>query len=344
MTIRNARSLKPIELMERRKQAVALYKSGMNRIEISRIVNAHRNVVGQWIKAWKEDGDSSFEVKNPGRSKGSGCRLTGVQASAIKRLITDNNPDQLKFSFALWTREAIKLLILERFEIDIPIRTIGDYLKRWGFTVQKPKKRAYERNDRAIQRWLNEEYPAIAKRAKKEGAEIQWGDETGIRSDDVQGRGYAPKGKTPVVKRKGCRERISMLSTVTNRGKLRFTIYKGSINSDLLIKFMKRLVTSNDKKVFLILDNLKVHHSRQIKDWLEKNSEFIEVFFLPSYSPELNPDEYLNSDFKREVRKLPDSRAKGTLEKNVRSVMHRIQKQPNRIVKYFQAEEVLYAA
>ena len=107
---------------------------------------------------------------------------------------------------------------------------------------------------------------------------------------------------------------------------------------------MKRLVTSNDKKVFLILDNLKVHHSRPIKDWLEKNSEFIEVFFLPSYSPELNPDEYLNSDFKREVRKLPDSRAKGTLEKNVRSVMHRIQKQPNRVVKYFQAEEVLYAA
>ena len=344
MSIRNARSLTAHELMDRRKQAVALFEAGMSRLEISPIVNAHRNVVGEWIKAWKEHGESSFKVKEAGRPKGSGCRLSGVQASAIKKIITDKNPDQLKFPFALWTREAIQLLIRDRFNIDLPIRTIGDYLKRWGFTAQKPKKRAYERNNKSIQRWLNEVYPAIAKRAKKEGAEIQWGDETGIRSDDVQGRGYAPKGETPIVKRKGCRERVSMLSTVTNRGKLRFTVYKGSINGERLINFMKRLITHNDKKVFLILDNLKVHHSKVIKDWLEINSESIEVFYLPSYSPELNPDEYLNSDFKREVRKLPDSRAKGTLEKNVRAVMHKIQKEPKRVMEYFQSKEVLYAA
>ena len=343
MSIRNARSVSPKELEDRRRQAVKLFEEGRSRVQIAPIVGAHRNVVGQWISDWQKRGDESFSVAQPGRPKGSGCRLQGWQASLIKRLITDKMPDQLKFPFALWTREAVQQLILKRVGVDLPIRSVGNYLKRWGFTPQRPVKRAYERNNAAIRRWLDEDYPKISERAKNEGAEIQWGDETGIRSDDVTGRSYAPKGETPVVRRKGCRERLSMVSTVTNRGKLRFSVFPGSINADKMIAFLERLVRDSDKKIFLILDNLRVHHSKKVTKWLANHKDAIEVFFLPRYSPELNPDEYLNNDFKQQVRSRPDSRHKGELEKQVRSVMHSIQRMPERVISYFQSPHTLYA-
>ena len=218
------------------------------------------------------------------------------------------------------------------------------WLKRWGFTPQRPVRRAYERNNAAIQRWLTEDYPAIAERAKKEGAEIHWGDETGIRSDDVTGRGYSPQGQAPVVKKKGKRERLSMLSTVTNRGKLRFSIFEGSVNAEIMTNFLDRLLRDAGRKVFLVLDNLKVHHSKPVREWFEGHKNAIEVFYLPRYSPELNPDEYLNSDFKRQVRSRPDSRQKGTLNKHARSVMHAIQKRPERVMSYFHAPNTKYAS
>ena len=236
----------------------------------------------------------------------------------IKRLITDKSPDQLKFPFALWTRDAVRQLIRQRLSIDLPIRTVGDYLKRWGFTPQKPIKRAYERNNSAVKRWLELEYPEIVKRAKQEGAEISWADETGLRSDDVTGRGYAPQGKTPVVKKKGARERLTMLSAITNRGKVRFTFFPGSVNSARLITFLDRLIKDVERKIFLVLDNLPVHHCKPVKQWLAANVDRLEAFYLPKYSPDLNPDEFLNSEFKKELGKRPDHRRKGALEKNAR--------------------------
>jgi len=344
MSLRNARSLGHIELSDRRRQAVALFEKGHNRSEIAPLVGAHRNAVGRWIRDWQDRGDESFDVKPAGRPEGSGRKLQGWQASLIKRVIMDKTPDQLKFPFALWTREAVQKLIEERTGITMPIRTVGEYLKRWGFTPQRPIKRAYERNGAAINRWLDEEYPAIKILAKQEGAEIQWGDETGIRSDDVVGRSYSPKGKTPVVKRKGARERLSMFSTITNQGKVRFAIFKGAINSEKMIPILERIIKGRDRKVFLILDNLRVHHSKPVTEWLERNRDAIQTFYLPRYSPDLNPDELLNSDFKCQVRSRPDSRKKGTLEKHVRSVMHSIQKQPKRVMSYFQAPTTKYAS
>lgn len=344
MNIRNARSLNHIELADRRRQAVALFKKGHKRNEIAPIVGAHRNAVGRWIKDWQERGEKSFAVKAAGRPEGSGRKLQGWQASMIKRVIMDKTPDQLKFPFALWTREAVQKLIKEKTGIAMPIRTVGEYLKRWGFTPQKPVKRAYERNGAAITRWLSDEFPAIKRLAKQQGAEIQWGDETGIRSDDVVGRSYSPKGSTPVIKRKGNRERLSMFSTVTNRGKVRFKVFQGAMNSEKMIHILERIIRDSDRKVFLILDNLRVHHSKPVKQWLEEHREDIQTFYLPRYSPDLNPDEFLNNDFKSQVRSRPDSREQGSLEKHVRSVMHSIQKQPQKVMNYFQAPTTKYAS
>ena len=226
----------------------------------------------------------------------------------------------------------------------MPIRTVGEYLKRWGFTPQKPVRRAYERNPKAVERWLGEEYPAIEARAKREKAEIHWGDETGLRSDDTKGRGYSPRGKTPVRAAKGTPEKINMISSITKHGKVRFMFFHGGLNAAKFIEFLKRLVKDSRKKVFLIVDNLRVHHSRKVKQWAEKHAGRIELFYLPSYSPDLNPDEYLNNDLKTRVSRSPEGRKKGELKDTAKRAMHSIQKETEKVMGYFQAPQVRYAA
>lgn len=345
MGLKDARTIEPKALEDRRKQAVMLYnKIGMRRIEIAAIVGVHRNTVGEWIQAWKDGGARALRARAAGRPVGSGRRLEGWQAIAIKRLITDKTPDQLKFPFALWTRDAVRELIRQKYGIKLPVRTMGEYLKRWGFTPQKPVKRAYERNQRAVKAWIQVEYPEIAAQARAEKAEIQWGDETGMRSDDVNGRGYAPAGKTPVRRTKGTPEKINMISSITNRGKVRFMFFRERMSADVLIRFLKRLTRDMDRKIYLILDNLRVHHSAKVRSWVEQHEDQIALFFLPSYSPDLNPDEYLNNDLKSGISKRPDARHKGRLEQVARSHMYSIQKRPKTVQNYFRSSHIKYAA
>lgn len=344
MTNNGARSLTPEALFECRKHAIRLHQEGMTRIKIAEIVGAHRNTVGEWIADWKANGSKVARPKKAGRPKGTGKSLTPEMERELKKAIVDHAPEQLKFDFALWTRGAVCLLIRELYGFDMPIRTVGEYLKRWGFTPQKPVRPAYERSPKAVQTWLDETYPEIHRRASKEDAEIHWGDETGLRSDDVNGRGYSPKGKTPVRACKGTPEKVNMISTVTNQGKVRFMFYEGGFNASLLIDFMARLVKESAKKIFLILDNLRVHHAKVVRAWLEENRDQMEVFYLPSYSPHLNPDEYLNNNLKSKMSKKPDSRQKGRLKKTALGAMRSIQKQPQKVRNYFQAHDIKYAA
>ncbi len=205
-------------------------------------------------------------------------------------------------------------------------------------------KKAYEQSPAAVERWVNEEYPKIAARAKQEGAEIQWGDETGLRSDDVRGCGYAPKGKTPVVLANFNREKLSVISTVTNKGQMRWKVFSGALNAKVLIGFLKRLTHGQKKRIFLILDNLRVHHSKAVKKWLEANADKVAVFYLPSYSPELNPDELLNADLKQRVTKAAPARTKLALTRTAIGALRSIQKQPERVERYFEQKDVSYAA
>jgi transposase len=344
MKLRDARTLSPDELLERRKQAVALHGKGMTRTEIAEVVGVHRNTVGQWIAKWTQGGSHGLKAKSSGRPAGSGRHLTPEQEKRIQRLIVDRHPEQLKLNFALWTREAVRLLIGQEFGLSMPIRTVGEYLKRWGFTPQKPVRRSYERCEAAVRRWLDEEYPVIAEKARQEGAEIHWGDETGLRSDDVNGRGYSPAGKTPVRRSKGTPEKINMISSITNRGKVRFMFYGGSLNVRVFLDFLRRLIRDAGKhKVYLIVDNLRVHHARKVKAWVKEREESIALFHLPSYSPDLNPDEYLNNDLKNGVSRRADTRQKGRLAQSALSQMRSIQKQPSRVAKYFEAEPIRYA-
>ncbi len=199
---------------------------------------------------------------------------------------------------------------------------------------QRPLKKAYEQSSAAVSKWVHEQYLKIAAQAKQEGAEIQWGDETGLRSDDVRGRGYAPKGKTPVVLADANRAKLSVISTVTNKGEMRWKVFSGALNARLLIGFMKRLVHGRQKRVFLILDNLHVHHSKAVKKWLAENEDKIEVFYPPSYSPELNPDELLSADLKQRVTKSAPARTKTALTRTTIGALRSIKKQAGRVESY----------
>ncbi len=226
----------------------------------------------------------------------------------------------------------------------MPIRTVGEYLKRWGFTPQKPVKWAKEQSSSAVARWLLTEYPAIASRAKREHGEIHWGDETGLQTGANVEKGYSPKGKTPVVRQTAKRERINMISSITNQGQVRFMFYRDNMNSKRLIEFMRRLSKDAGRKVFLILDNLKVHHSKVVKDWLEENKEKIEVFYLPSYSPELNPDEYLNNNLKGRVHSGERASTAKQLESKARKHMRHLQNKHGKVKKFFEHPCAAYAA
>ena len=340
----DTRKLKPEVQEQLRKQVVRLRKAGRTYKEISEIVGIHLTNACKIFKAYEEKGQSAIKAKKRGRKTGSYRTLDPEQEKRLKRAITDKTPDQLKFPFALWTRRAVQQLIKQLFPIEMPIRTVGEYLRRRGFTPQKPLRRAYEQNPKAVEKWLNEQYPEIVTRAKKEKAEINWGDETGLCNDSQHGRSYAPKGKTPAIRLNAKRESVSLISSITNQGKVRFMIYDKSMNAQTFIKFCRRLIKDAGKKIYLILDNLRVHHSRLVKQWVEKHQEKIELFFLPSYSPELNPDEYLNCDLKAGVHSGTPARSKDQLKGKAVSHLRMLQKKPNRVKKYFNHPKIAYAA
>lgn len=340
----DARKLPPSAQEEKRKLAIKLWKKGHQIKDAAETVGVSSQAVSGWVKRYKAEGASALKARKRGIKLGMGRHLTEAQEARVRKLIMDKTPDQMKLDYALWTRKAVMELIKQETGLDMPIRTVGEYLNRWGFTPQKPVKRAYEQNPKAVQRWLDDDYPEIKSRAKAEKAEIYWGDETGMRNDSQHERGYAPKGKTPVIRLNANRTSTNMISAITNQGKVRFKVFDGTMNADILIDFCKRLIKSARRKVFLILDNLRVHHAKVFKAWLAEHGEDIEVFYLPSYSPELNPDEYLNCDLKAGVHSGKPARSKPQLKKKVISHMRKLQKMPARVAKYFQHEKIQYAA
>jgi len=340
----DARTLSPQTQYELRKQIVRLRKKGIANNHVAEVVGTTPSHASAIWRAYERGGLEAIKPKIRGRRHGAMRRLTAEQEAAIQKLLVDKTPDQLKLPFALWTRDAVRLAVRHHFHIDLPIRTTGDYLKRWGFTPQKPVKRAYEQDPKKIAQWLETTYPGIDVRAKQEKAEIHWGDETGIQSDAYNARGFAPKGKAPVVHLNAHKNSISMISAITNNGKVRFMLYRETMTGKLLIKFMSRLVKDTERKVFLILDNLRVHHGKKVSEWLEANQDNIEVFFLPPYAPEYNPDEYLNGDLKQKIRSGIPARSQDDLSKKTRSFMKTLQKRKHHVQNYFNHPSVSYAA
>ena len=340
----DARKHSPATQYEIRKQVIRLRKKGLSNQDVAQGVGISESHASTLWQRYQKEGSQAIRLGQRGRRTGEKRTLTQAQEMEIQRLIIDKTPEQFKLAFALWTRKAVQLLIKKLYRLEMPIRTVGAYLQRWGFTPQKPVKRAYEQNPQAVKQWLETEYPILMSRAKKEKAVIHWGDETGLQTDAYRVRGFAPQGKTPVVRLPAKKSSVNMISAITNQGLVRFMMYRENMTSQLLIKFMSRLVKDTDQKVFLILDNLRSHHSKKVKLWLEEHQEEITIYYLPSYAPELNPDEYLNGDLKGRVHSGQPARSQNDLEYKTRSFMRKLQKRPEHVRSYFRHPMVKYAA
>lgn len=331
--------------LERRRQAIRAWKRGRNYREIAEEVGLSYSSARAIVMRYEKDGAKSLELGKRGRPTSNSRKLSDEQEERICQLIREKRPEQLKMDFALWTRAAVMLLIERECGVTIIVRTVGKLLKRWGFTPQKPIRRAYEQNPVAIQTWLDETYPSIAERARAEGAEIHWGDETALVNTDVRGRGFAPRGQTPVAcVVGGTRQKLSMISTVTNQGKTCWQIIDGNFNHERLIEFLQLLIQQAGRKVFLVLDNLGVHHCKPVKAWLQQHSKEMEIFYLPSYSPELNPDERLNASLKHAIATRVPMRTKAKLQTAAEQHMNQLDAAPERVAAFFKDPKVAYAA
>ncbi len=285
-----------------------------------------------------------LDEKPRGRPLGTLRKLKMADEVWLREQIIGSQPQQMKLPFALWSRPAIKALIKAQFGIDMQDRLVGKYLKRWGFTPQRPVKRALEQRPEEVARWLAETYPQIRRRAEAEGAVIYWGDETAVKEDAHWVRGYAPKGQTPVLTLPARWESLSMISAISPRGAVQFQIVAGSINTERFIAFLATLIAGAAQKIFLVVDNLRVHHARAVKEWLADKAHQIELVYLPPYSPEANPDEYLNRDFKTALRSGPVSTNKVSLVEKATAFMNTLATLPEKVRAYFRHPAALYAA
>lgn len=327
-----------------RRQAIRLRQQGKTFMSIAEYLGVHRNTVQGWWKQYQHQGEAALHQQPRGRQLGEGRTLSEDEEITVQRLMREHFPSELEIDSALWTRQAVQVLITQQCGIQMPIRTVGEYLKRWGFTPQKPLKRAYEQDPQAVKFWLETEYPQIEQRALQEKAEIAWGDESGLRSDAQVGRGYAPVGQTPEIHLNSQRVSVNYIASISNQGMVRFMLYTDKLTAIVFIRFMERLISKCKRKLLWIVDRHPVHRSIVVQQWLAQHQPQIELFYLPSYSPQLNPAEYLNCDVKQGVHSKPPTRNLLQLKQRVISHLRKLQKLPARIQKYFEHRFIAYAA
>jgi transposase len=342
----DARKISKESRSELRKRAVTAYLSMSNKnvTKIASIYGIRRETLHHWIKSYSSLGDKSFYSDKRGAKKWSNSILTLRESNFIKKTIINKTPEQLSLSSMLWTRRDVMDLIKIKYSKTISFSTVSLYLSKWEMTLQKPKLQSYKQSPKKIQDWIENEYPTIEDRAKKEKTSIHWGDETGVGSKDQIGKGYSPIGVTPILHTSGSRFGVNMVSSITNKGEARFMLFEGSMNAIRFIDFLRRLTKNQNKKIFLILDNSRVHHALLVQKWTNKHKEKIELFFLPPYCPEYNPDELLNNTLKNKLRNISKAQNVESLTNSVSTIMKSLQNTPKIIKSFFHAKTTKYAA
>jgi transposase len=340
MKPQDARSLTPDALHDLRTRVVAAVRGGMTQTEAARVFAVHRSAVNRWCQATDSD---ALRPRRRGR-KPTGGPLRPDQGAALLDAIRTRHPDDLGLLDALWTRDAVAEYAAARFGVRRSRWVWGRWLRRHGFTPQRPARRAYQQDPADLTRWRAEVYPGIAAEAKRVGAEVHWLDETGLRTDHPPGTGYAPRGRPPVVRVSGKPHRVNAISTLTNAGVLRFSVFAGRFNAPVLIAFLARLLRSTTGVVFLVLDGHPAHRSRKVRAWVADRADRLRLFFLPPYCPELNPTEYLNNAVKGTVPRVKRARTRDELADQVRAYLRVVQQRPHLAERFFEAEPVSYAA
>lgn len=320
-------------------RAVKLVEKGQSPEQVIKALGFHRSCIYEWLAKYREGGVKALQTKSiTGRPK----KINGHQLKKIYDIVTSKNPLQLKFEFALWTRDMIRDLIWSQFGVKLSLVSVGRLLKKMGLSPQKPLHRAYQQDPDLVQQWLEVEFPKIKALARKFGADIFFGDEASVRSDFHSGTTWAPKGQTPVVKTTGARFSVNMISAISPRGLLRFMTIDGRFNAKIFIEFLKRLIHNTEKPIFLIVDGHPTHKAKKVKEFIESTEGKLRLFILPPYSPELNPDELVWNNLKshRIGRKMITG--PNDLKNKVISSLRSLQKTPSKIVGFFHEKHVRY--
>jgi transposase len=345
MADEDTRSLSGAAQAALRNRAVQAVLDGMTQAEAGRVFGVHRNAVNRWIRRYREGGWAGLGEQRRGRRPGEQSALSERQQQELIALVRDSTPDQLGLAGFLWTRDAVAELLAQRYGVWLARTTVGGYLRGWGFSPQRPQRRALEQNPVAVARWLATEFPAICVQARREGGVVLWLDEMGVRSDAAAGRSWAPVGRTPVIKRTGKRFRVNMISAISNQGLLRFRLFTGSFTGAVFIDFLRRLLRDcQGRKVHLIVDGHPVHRAKLVSAFIGRHAERIELHFLPGYSPELNPVELLNHDVKANAAGRRRPRSAGELREELHGYLRRRQRQPQVLVRFFDHPTTRYAA
>jgi transposase len=344
ISLPDARELSDEVLESLRLRALHGCELGFTEADIADLLGVARETVSRWWSAYAAGGTGALPHDRSGRPLGSGRLLSEDQAARIRELLRTKTAEDLGIAAPLWNRRAVRDLIRRECGVDLAVRTVGLYLRRWHFTAKRPRRQARKQDPEEVRRWLEETYPAIAARAAEEGAEIHWCDEVGVAADEHPGRGYAPEGEAATAEVPDPHVRASQISTVTNTGKVRFMTYTGTLDAALFLVFLGRLLRSTTGKVFLIVDRLRAHRTPAVKAWLAAHRERIEVFELPRYAPELDPDEYLNNNLKGQVNAQGLPHDKAEVRSRIQVFLRKLLHLPEHVMSLFQHPSVQYAA
>jgi transposase len=341
MKRQDGRKLDHKTLEEIRIRAVQQVQSGESPEVVIAALGFTPRCIYQWLAMYRAGGWAALKAKAiAGRPK----KLNGQQIRWLYRTVTSKNPLQLKLPFALWTRGQIQSLLVREYRVKLSLASIGRLLAQLGLSCQKPLFRAYQQNPALVQQWLNSEYPRIVRQAKREKAEIFFEDESGVRSDFHSGTTWAVKGETPVVRVTGQRFSLNMISAISPRGALRFMVVRGGVGAAVFIDFLKRLMQGQRRGVYLIVDGHPAHRAKRVKRYVESLAGKLRLFYLPPYSPELNPDELVWNDVKHNGVARTIVNTPKDLRRAVTSRLRFLQKNPDRVRAFFHAPETRYAA
>lgn len=340
----DARQLSDEVLEALRLRALHGCEQGFAEVDIADLLGVSRETVSRWWTAYAAGGLDAIPRERTGRPVGSGRTLSDDQGRHIQQKIDDHMPEDLGIPAALWSRKAVRELIRKEYGIEMPVRTVGEYLKRWGYTAKVPRRQAKDQDPEEVREWLEEVYPSIEVRAAAEDAVIHWCDETGAAADQQPHRGYARMGEPAKIEVPDPHIRMNQITTISNQGEVHFLIYKETMTAVLFITFLERLLSETNRKVFLIVDRLRAHEAKAVDDWLAGHEDRLQLFFLPRYAPELNADEYLNNDLKGAINMsgLPGNREE--LRSRMERFMSRLQQLPEHIRNYFRHPCVQYAS
>ena len=337
----DGRKLKHEVLTELRKRAVARVQSGESPEVVISTMGFSRACIYNWLAMYRAGGWDGLDARKRG---GRPRKLNGRIIRWVYRVVVGSNPRQYKFPFALWTRNAIATLIYQRFDIRLSANSVGRLLAQLGITPQKPLWRAYQQDPERVRQWVEEEYPSIAREAKQLGAEIWFGDESGLRSDFHAGTTWGRKGQTPVVRTTGTRYRLNMLSVVNRRGRMRFMIEKSRLNGEVICRFLDRLMVGSSKPIFLIWDGHPNHKSTKVAGKVRSYKGKLRLYLLPGYSPELNPGEGVWREVKSHRLGRVGVFAFADMKSKALGALRHLARRPDKIRSFFRTKSTLYAA